>query len=186
MSDNESQSTVMSDFEDGPEDQNITLIRLVKEREFLYTKYDKRYSDRNITEMTWTQIATQIGWAKDEAKEKWTRLRNNYAKVLARRRTKTPSGSASCGSVKPWIYEAEMEFVKRHVSNSRGMSSSIRVPRQNTATFEAQPQADVSLPLDSLATEPELTLSVAGNGDQATTPKMKRPSKAMDEVDQAM
>lgn len=67
MSDNESQSTVLSDFEDdvGPEDQNITLIRLVKERAFLYTKADKRYSDRNLTERTWTQIATQIGWTKD-------------------------------------------------------------------------------------------------------------------------
>ena len=64
MSDNESQATIPSDLEDdgGPEDQNITLIRLVKQKEFLYIKSDRRYSDRNLTERTWTQIATQIGW----------------------------------------------------------------------------------------------------------------------------
>ena len=61
MSDNESQSTVLSDYENdvGSEDQNLTLIRLVNQRKFLYTKVDKRYSDRNLTEST-----TQIGWTK--------------------------------------------------------------------------------------------------------------------------
>ena len=47
MSDNESQATIPSDLEDdgGPEDQNITLIRLVKQKEFLYIKSSRRYSD---------------------------------------------------------------------------------------------------------------------------------------------
>lgn len=111
--------------------------------------------------------------------------------MLARRRAKTPSGSATCGSAKPWIYEAEMEFVKSHVSNSRGMSSSIRVAHRPTpngsstlSTLEPEPQAEVSPLLDSI--EPEETPSMAGNCDQTTTPRMKRPSKCIDEVDQAM
>ncbi|GFR96619.1 transcription factor Adf-1 [Elysia marginata] len=80
MSDNESQATVYSDDEGRSEDKTITLIRLVKERAFLYRKTDKRYSDRNLTERTWTQISTELGWTKEETRETWTKLRNNFAK----------------------------------------------------------------------------------------------------------
>ncbi|GFR96651.1 hypothetical protein ElyMa_004457200 [Elysia marginata] len=64
------------------------------------------------------------------------------------------------------------------------MSSSIRVahmPTPNTtlSTPEPEPQAEVSSPLDT--TEPEENISLAGNCDLTTTPRMKRSSKCIDE-----
>lgn len=47
------------------DDINVSLIRCVKDITFLYSKTDKRYCDRNLTEVTWTKIGLKLGMTKE-------------------------------------------------------------------------------------------------------------------------
>ncbi|GFO10543.1 hypothetical protein PoB_003704800 [Plakobranchus ocellatus] len=130
---------------------------------------------------------TVLGAMRNEypkAKEKWTHLRNNFSKVLALRRAKAPSGSSACGSVKSWIYEADMEFLKRHISHSRAMSSSIRTVDRPTASptlstsLESETQAE-DYPPQQESIQPEENRIEWKRGT-------KKTSKSPDEVDKAV
>ena len=81
MSDSESMSfqdsITLSDLEDQGdsdqdggemgenEDKNVTLIRLVREKDFLFTKSDRRHNERHTTERAWAKIGAELGWSKD-------------------------------------------------------------------------------------------------------------------------
>ncbi|GFR65701.1 hypothetical protein ElyMa_000209300 [Elysia marginata] len=92
-----------------------------------------------------------------EAKETWTKLRNNFAKVLARRKAKNPSGSAASRPFRRWTYEAEMEFLKAHMSHSRVMYSSIRASSSSPAPPTSSVHED--LPMNVPAREEHFTTS---------------------------
>ncbi|GFR95603.1 Myb/SANT-like transcription factor [Elysia marginata] len=125
---------------------------------------------------------------ENEAKETWTKLRNNFAKVLARRKAKNPSGSAASGPFRRWTYEAEMEFLKAHMSHSRVMSSSIRASSSSPApptssVYEASEEHDFTtsepMPAQTPAREPTPAPATA------PTPR-PRKSPGPEVVDQAM
>ncbi|KAK3793675.1 hypothetical protein RRG08_014569 [Elysia crispata] len=79
-------------------------------------------------------------------KTKWQRLRNNFSKAIERR-AKTPrSGSAATKLQKPWIYEADMEFLSFHLQHHRASSSSLlrESPVADVELKPLSPQLDVS------------------------------------------
>ncbi|GFS01302.1 hypothetical protein ElyMa_001093800 [Elysia marginata] len=129
----------------------------------------------------------------EEAQETWTKLRNNFAKVLARRKAKNPSGSAASGPFRRWTYEAEMEFLKAHMSQPRVMSSSIRASSSSPAPPTSSVHED--LPMSVPAREghdftsepmPAQTLAREPTPAPATAPTPRqRKSPGPEAVDQA-
>ncbi|KAK3760843.1 hypothetical protein RRG08_034686 [Elysia crispata] len=79
-------------------------------------------------------------------KTKWQRLRNNFSKAIEKR-AKTPrSGSAATKLQKPWIYEADIEFLRFHLQHHRASSSSLlrESPVADVELNPLSPQLDVS------------------------------------------
>ncbi|GFN78195.1 hypothetical protein PoB_000470100 [Plakobranchus ocellatus] len=80
-----------------------------------------------------------------------------------------------------------MEFLKRHVSHSRAMSSSIQTVRRPTASLtpstslESETQAE-DYPPQQETIQPEENRSEVGSEGQRT----KKTSKSPDEVDKAV
>ena len=112
---------------------------MVKERRPLYDKTRPEYSDRDIKERCWREIASEYGagttgkialccfsrcssvddvccFAVRQVKEEWRRLRTKFVKEKAKK--KLPSGSEATWS-KKWHYYDAMSFVGPYVQPRR-------------------------------------------------------------------
>ncbi|GFO23164.1 transcription factor adf-1 [Plakobranchus ocellatus] len=90
------------------------LIDLVSKYTYLFDKSDSKHSNKYYVSQAWNEIATELNTSAEEAKRKWTNLRDYY-----RRQIKVDRGSDSTSKGrKKWIYFDQMQFLNPFMTPS--------------------------------------------------------------------
>ena len=81
---------------------------------------------------------------------------------MARRKAKGPGVSAISGSNKPWIYEEEMAFLKKHMVRPRGLSYRIVPLASNSPAIKT----------DAESVAQDLSISPTARSEPTTQPRL--------------
>ncbi|GAB6022306.1 hypothetical protein CHUAL_006426 [Chamberlinius hualienensis] len=88
---------------------NQKLIECVREYMFLYDLNDHRYTDNQLKDDAWKEIAKKLRVQKKDCKKSWFLLRDAFRRAIKKKK-EAKSGQA-CGSTRKWKYEEEMSFL---------------------------------------------------------------------------
>ncbi|XP_076030648.1 uncharacterized protein LOC143018936 [Oratosquilla oratoria] len=113
------------------------LIVLVEARPSIYNYTLKDHHNKDIINMFWDEIATEVGSTSEKCKAKWNSIRTSYSRFL--RDEKQPSGSGA-SKKKKWYLAESLAFLRDYMGKHRNLGSNSNVVDEN----EAEQNADVS------------------------------------------
>ncbi|XP_076069193.1 uncharacterized protein LOC143041239 [Oratosquilla oratoria] len=113
------------------------LIVLVEARPSIYNYTLKDHHNKEIINMFWDEIATEVGSTSEKCKAKWNSIRTSYSRFL--RDEKQPSGSGA-SKKKKWYLAESLAFLRDYMGKHRNLGSNSNVVDEN----EAEQNADVS------------------------------------------
>ncbi|XP_045764305.1 uncharacterized protein LOC123866664 [Maniola jurtina] len=112
-----------------------SLIEKVKQYPCLWNMNDIYYRDTGKKDAAWDRIAKQCGLVNGrEAKNQWKKLRDSHREALRRRKT------ATVQILRPWKYEAQMEFVLQQSEYTETVSS---LPTLQDSHHDTQNSSDI-------------------------------------------
>ncbi|XP_036221788.1 transcription factor Adf-1 [Bactrocera oleae] len=91
---------------------NVKLIRLVKQHEYLYNKYNKDFKNLDRKKITWQRIAREMGINESECIRRWTNLRDKYTRE-SRRMTALVNNDMTTSQI--WPLFDDMDFLRPHI-----------------------------------------------------------------------
>ncbi|XP_036347516.1 uncharacterized protein LOC118756887 [Rhagoletis pomonella] len=156
----------------------VNFVQLIENRACLYNNNLQEYSNKNITERAWSEIAQQINWSVAECKEKWRNIRNGFVRSLK----PPPSGSSSKIKKKYYLHEV-MQFVLPYVKPVQHAEQTGNITLSDWDVHHAE---EVTTMEDGH--ESDITFETAQNTSTSTGQKRKRKkgSAGNDEVEEAV
>uniref|UniRef100_A0A0A1WR09 Transcription factor Adf-1 n=2 Tax=Zeugodacus cucurbitae TaxID=28588 RepID=A0A0A1WR09_ZEUCU len=91
---------------------NVKLISLVKQHEYLYSKYDKDFKNLEKKKITWQRIGREMGTNESHCIRRWTNLRDKYTRE-SRRTTALINNDMT--TTKIWHLFDDMDFLRPHI-----------------------------------------------------------------------
>uniref|UniRef100_A0A034WN55 Transcription factor Adf-1 n=1 Tax=Bactrocera dorsalis TaxID=27457 RepID=A0A034WN55_BACDO len=91
---------------------NLKLIGLVKQHEYLFNKYDKDFRNVDKKKTTWQRIAREMGINESICIRRWLNLRDRFAREI-RRMTALVNNDMTTTHI--WVLYDDMEFLKPHI-----------------------------------------------------------------------
>lgn len=91
---------------------NLKLIRLVQQHEYLYSKYNKDFKNLDKKKTTWQRIAREMGMNESDCIRRWTNLRDKYTRE-SRRMTALVNNDMTTSQIWP-LYD-DMDFLRPHI-----------------------------------------------------------------------
>lgn len=119
------------------------LISLVAERPAIYDFSIKQHMDRNVINKFWEEISHELNCPALECRQKWTSLRNSFARSV--REQHQPSGSGA-KKKKQWYLFNAMSFLMNFVTCHKPMSGNYEsdVQEDDGVDFNKENGGDLS------------------------------------------
>ena len=90
------------------------LIELVHVRPNLYDKKHREYKDKKKTNACWARIGEEVGVTGEVASQRWTTIRDNYARY--KKRIKGKTGSA-LKNITKYVWYDYMRWIEPHLGH---------------------------------------------------------------------
>ncbi|XP_067640742.1 uncharacterized protein [Eurosta solidaginis] len=100
-------------------DETVKFVQLVKTYPYLYNSLLPEYSQKEVTDRAWSEIAQQMTWLANDCKEKWRSIRNAYARSL-----RPYSNGTSTKSKKPYYLREAMDFMLPYMNPTNPITHS--------------------------------------------------------------
>lgn len=92
------------------------LINCVQNRRPLWDKQLKLYNNRDVAKNLWSEVATELGVDSEEAKKKWSNLRDQFRKEYYKVNKPGRSGDGA-GAIftSKWAYYNSLVFLSNQI-----------------------------------------------------------------------
>lgn len=142
-----------------------TLIEAVRKRQVLYDKIHEDYSNRNLINQLWNDVAKEVGIDGATARKKWAVLRDSFRRHYKKETTyKSRSGGKR---KKTWYLYKSMLFLLPFVEDLNSSTSSNVLERLKT---DEESQQTSQLLEDSLDTVSDVDIAPQGAADMQASP----------------
>ncbi|KAG8262890.1 hypothetical protein J6590_043878 [Homalodisca vitripennis] len=120
--------------------QEEKLIEMVRVYPVLYDTSDGKYMKTKYKQELWGEIAKELNIADvEEVKSMWKKLRNNHRDALRRQKRMMKSGAAAT-DIKPWRFQAQMEFLLQYMVNENRETSFTNDDPNSEPQLRGQPE----------------------------------------------
>ncbi|XP_025195660.1 variant-silencing SET domain-containing protein-like [Melanaphis sacchari] len=144
------------------------LIELVRERKCLYDMSEKNYSDHQLKENLWREIASTLKEPVENCKKSWTNLRDAFRR--AAKKSVTKSGQKS-KNIKKWKYEDEMSFLRPHMKERDSISNIESMVTDDDDSDDNEDQCEESDNLNSSSEDTHEVQSIQSPNSLTSTPQ---------------